>query len=58
MMPRSPRRTSMGSPGTRRIIMKVTNISARKVGSVSAARFRRNRSMAAAAVKAIRPPLA
>src|SRR5262245_37023889 len=45
-MPRSPRRTSIGSPGTRRIIMNVTNISARKVGTVSASRRKRNRNMA------------
>ena len=44
-IPRSPRRTSMGSPGTSRIIVKVTNINAKKVGSVSAARFRKNRNI-------------
>ncbi|GGH07022.1 hypothetical protein GCM10007036_01620 [Alsobacter metallidurans] len=35
-------RTSTGSPGTIRMATKVTNISAKKVGNVSAARFRRN----------------
>src|SRR6185503_10471862 len=45
-MPRSPRRTSIGSPGTRRIIMNVTNISATKVGTVSANRRKRKRIMA------------
>src|SRR5262245_16370306 len=37
-MPRSPVRTSTGSPGTSRIAMNVTNISAKNVGSVSAMR--------------------
>src|SRR6185295_562335 len=44
-MPRSPTRTSTGSPGTRRIATKVTNISAMNVGIVSASRRSRYRSM-------------
>src|SRR5262245_23639917 len=54
-MPRSPRLTSMGSPGTRRISMKVMNIKATKVGSVIAARLRMKPSMAChPALQAIR----
>src|SRR5262245_14035745 len=44
-MPRSPTRTSTGSPGTSRMATKVTNISAKKVGIVSASRRQRNLSM-------------
>ena len=40
-MPRSPLRTSIGSPGTSLIIRKVMNISAMKVGMVSARRLRK-----------------
>src|SRR5512135_2118207 len=49
-MPRSPTRTSTGSPGTNRIATKVTNISATKVGTVSARRRSRKRSIGQARV--------
>src|SRR6185369_7079507 len=48
-MPRSPTRTSTGSPGTSRIATNVTNISATKVGIVSAIRRRRYLSKCCAA---------
>src|SRR5215211_2048739 len=44
-MPRSPRRTSIGSPGTRRKAKKVSAISARKIGSVRAMRLAMKRSI-------------
>src|SRR5438046_257586 len=44
-MPRSPTRTSTGSPGTRRIATNVTNISATNVGTVRAMRLRKYLSM-------------
>jgi hypothetical protein len=44
-MPRSPRRTSIGSPGTRRMAKKVSAISAKKMGSVRMSRLAKNLSM-------------
>src|SRR5258705_10672631 len=50
-MPRSPTRTSTGSPGTRRIRTKVSRMMPRKVGTTSPTRVRTKRIMGYCAPK-------
>src|SRR4051794_33829634 len=53
-MPRSPTRTSIGSPGTSRISMKLMRVTATKVGMMMAIRRSKKRSMVAYHSAAVR----